>query len=112
MTDRTLVATAWNNGTSGKSAAGYGLKISPQDRDTFFRREWGTVDLSLPNCARVTVNIDKDSFWNNSCRELISSEIGRWMLTSGIAPWSRGKPPRFKLVPIKPRLFDVRPDEM
>ena len=62
-----LIATAWNNGKHHPSGAGYGLKISAADRDSYLRRAWGTVDLYLAgNLAAVTVNLDKNSFWNDT----------------------------------------------
>lgn len=102
-----ITATAWNNGQHHRSGAGYGLKISATDRDRYFRREWRTVQLSIGTDATILVNIDKDSFWNDTCRELISADLGRWMLANRFAPWPSGRPPRFTLVPREPRLFDI-----
>lgn len=70
--------TAWNNGSHNKTGAGYGLKVPITDRDKHFKRVWGTVTLELPiskGYKKVCVNIDKDSFWSDRCRELISKEI-------------------------------------
>jgi len=44
----------------------------------------------------VKVSVDKLSFWDKNCRELINQEIGRWMLDSGYAPWPNGRPPKFE----------------
>ena len=52
------------------------MKKSAADRDSYLRRAWGTVDLYVGNLAAVSVNLDKDSFWNDIYRELISMEIG------------------------------------
>jgi hypothetical protein len=94
---------AWSNGGTG-----YGLKMSAVDRDAYLKREWGSVDLYLPGSRQPTkVNVDKDSLWNKSCRELISKEIGAWLVANGLAPWPKGKPPRFTLVRRGPREFDV-----
>jgi hypothetical protein len=103
-----FIATAWNNGKHHTTGAGYGLKISVADRDTFMRRAWGSVDLHLSGAAEpIRVNIAKDSFWSDTCRELISQHIGHWLIAQGLAPWPDGKPPRFRLVPRHPRGFDV-----
>jgi hypothetical protein len=83
---------AWSNG-----ATGYGLKMSAVDRDTYLKRDWGSVDLFLPGRADpVKVNVDKNSLWNRDCRELISKAIGTWLLNSGLAPWPKGHPPKFR----------------
>jgi hypothetical protein len=103
MARREFEVVAWSNGGTG-----YGLKMSALDRDAYLKREWGEVDLYLPGRDRPTkVNIDKDSLWNKSCRELISKEIGSWLIDNGTAPWPKGSPPKFKLVWRAPREFDV-----
>jgi hypothetical protein len=103
MVRQDFQVVAWSNGGTG-----YGLKISAVDRDAYLKREWGSVDLYLPGSGQPTkVNVDKDSLWNKSCRELISEEIGAWLVANGLAPWPKGEPPRFKLVRRGPREFDV-----
>jgi len=107
--EEALVATAWNNGSYYTSGAGYGLKVSVLDRDKHFKREWGSVELHLPARDQpVRVNIEKDSFWGPTCRELINSEIGRWLLGIGAAPWPQGAPPRILLTPAGTGVFQVR----
>jgi hypothetical protein len=101
-------ATAWNNGKHHQSGAGYGLKISVADRDRYFQRQWRTVQLRIGAKRPITVNTDKASFWNGSCRELISVELGRWMLTNRFAPWPSGQPPRFTLIPQGRGVFEIR----
>ena len=94
-----MLVTAWNNGQQALSGAGYGLKIKvPSDIHKYFDRRWGTVSIELPNGQTVRANIDKESFWNGRCRELISRDIGQWLLAEGYAPWPFRKPPRFELV--------------
>jgi len=69
----------------------------------------GTAELHfLPVAQPVVVNIDEDSFWSTTCRELISSEIGRWLLNNGLAPWPSGAPPKVLLHPIGRAAFEVR----
>jgi hypothetical protein len=102
-------AVAWNNGSHDPSGNGYGLKISAQDRDRHLRREWGSVALYLAGQGEpVSVNVDKASLWNDTCRELISRQIGTWLIARGLAPWPKGSPPKLAVVPRGPRQFDVR----
>jgi hypothetical protein len=65
--------------------------------------------IQLPGQEPATVTLSQ-SFWRN-CSELRSADIGRWLLRQGLAPWPRGKPPTFELVPVEDRRFriDVRP---
>ena len=92
----TLVWTAWNNGRHAASGAGYGLKVPIHDRNLYFDREWASVLLELSLNGKYTkteVSISKPSFWNETCHELISKDIGNWLRQLKLAPWHRGAPP-------------------
>jgi hypothetical protein len=102
---------AWNNGKHHHSGAGFGLKISATDRDCYFKKSWNSVFVLLPNGKKVEVNTKKASFWNDSCRELISKEIGVWLIASQKAPWQSGSPPSFNLKPTSERHFVLEYDE-
>lgn len=94
-----MKVTAWNNGKHHETGAGYGLKISVEDRDRHFDRHRQTVRIRFPDGSDCAVNVAKSSFWNDTCRELISKEIGLWLIASGNAPWPKGHPPVLKLTP-------------
>ena len=84
-----FVGTAWNNGSHQPSGAGYGIKLMPRDRDKYFRRP--EVFLNLEGrTGDIPVNTDKQSFWNDTCRELISKEIGLWLIDNGKGPVGEG----------------------
>ena len=103
-----MKVTAWNDGKQLESGAWYGLKLSIEDRDRYFKKAWSTVFVELPdNRPIIEVNIAKPSFWNKTCRELISQEIGIWLRSEGLAPWTKGKPPKFELVSKGDRNFRV-----
>jgi hypothetical protein len=93
-----MIVTAWNNGTPSPSGAGYGVKLAADDRDRYFQRDWETIELELEGYAHVVkVNVAKPSFWNSKCRELIHSEIGRWLIEHGLNSWGWGNPPKLSL---------------
>lgn len=94
-----MIGTGWNNGSpNNESGAGYGIRISRQDRDQYFRREWTSVTIELEDDEVVEIEIPlSESFWRN-CTELRGAEIGRWMLRQGFAPWPEGNPPKFELI--------------
>jgi hypothetical protein len=102
-----FVATAWKNATSWQRAA-FGFKVTSEDRDRFFQRDWKAVSLRLPNGTTAIANVDKESFWNDTCRELISAEIGAWLRDAGLAPWPDRSPPRISIIPDGDRAFLVR----
>ncbi|MCY4427032.1 MAG: hypothetical protein OXC05_08380 [Halieaceae bacterium] len=105
-----MIATAWNNGKKSPTGGGYGLKIKVKDRDRVFDRKWKTVILCLTaykSCRVAEVNVSKASFWDATCLELISTEIGKWFIECGFAPWTKGAPPKFQLKYIGERKFQV-----
>jgi hypothetical protein len=103
--------TAWNNGKHHRSGAGYGIKISATDRDRHFKKSWKSVFVLLPSGDEVEVNTDKVSFWNDSCRELISKGIGEWLIETNLAPWPSGSPPSLELTMTRERSFALKERE-
>ena len=89
-------AKGWHGGPASKSGAGYGIRISEADRDAHFDPEWPSVRIKV-GTKWVAVEVSL-SFWEN-CPELRSKEIGEYMLDQGLAPWPKGKPPVFELIP-------------
>ena len=107
-----FVASAWNNGDWNRTGAGYGLKVSIEDRDRYFQKDWPNVTLRLigeRTRRTAQANTAKSSFWDPNCRELIQTEIGQWFIENGFSRWPHGAPPRFRFVPLSERQFEVRP---
>ena len=101
-----MIVTAWNNGYHHSDSNGYGLRIKIEDRDKFIKRSWGYLFFDLEGKEKpISLNIQKNSFWNGSCRELISKEIGVWLVKNKFAPWEKGSPPKFNLIPIEKNHF-------
>lgn len=91
-----IEVTGWYNGSPNTSTgAGFGIRIKKVDRNTYFRKDWSTVIIGLPDGQTANVNLTP-SFWRN-CSELRSQAIGKWMISSGLAPWRKGHPPRMYL---------------
>ena len=42
-----MKARAWNNGEHHPSGAGYGIRLTAEDRDQYFKKEWKSVTLIL-----------------------------------------------------------------
>ena len=103
-----MEVTAWSNGAYHTSGAGYGLKVDTLDRDRYFSCSWPTIILELPwQTDPVEVNIAKASLWSNTCRELISRDIGKWLIDHKYAPWGRGRPPKYQLRKVVERHFKL-----
>jgi len=104
-----MIVTAWNNGQHHSTGAGYGFKVDVNDRDKYFSRNWENVILVLSGESKeIVVNINKPSFWNPICKELISKDIGIWLIKNRKAPWAKGNPPKIQMEPIGGNRFKVK----
>ena len=104
-----MIVTAWKNSKHHPGGAGYGIKIGCEDRNRFFKREWGSVILEFEGTnLQAEVNIKKESFWGPTCSELIKKEIGIWLQDNGMAPWPQCHPPKLSLEQISNRRFILR----
>ena len=75
-----------------------------------FRREWGTVIIELPHDTSyipVEVNVNKASFWTETCGEVIDQQIGQWMKGTIGLPWPSRKPWKFEAAKIGERRFRI-----
>jgi hypothetical protein len=70
-------------------AAGYGIKVSGEDRYWYLRTEWSEVVIELGD-VEVTVGLTP-SFWG--CARASIRRDGRWLLETADAPWHRRQPP-------------------
>ena len=105
----TFTVTAWNNGSPKKTGAGYGLKIKKEDRDSYFKKKYKNVFMSLEGYShQISINVDKPSFWGNACRELISKDIGLWFIKNKKNSWSKGKPPKFQATHLGENKFRLK----
>ena len=103
-----MKVTAWNNGSHLLTGAGYGLKVDINDRDKYFRKSWTNVFLELEGEEeRILVNVDKSSFWSATCGELISKDIGVWLIKNKKAPWPNGYPVKMRMDCIDDNRFNI-----
>lgn len=99
-----MIVTGWSSGSpNNKTGSGYGIRLSRQDRDRWFERQWPSVTLHIEGRGTVDANLTS-SFWRR-CTELRHKEIGRFLLANGLAPWPKGSPPRLRLERVKGRHF-------
>lgn len=108
-----MIVKAWKNGAHHRDGNGYGIKITPTDRDQFFNPEWKSVHLVLEgNPKIIKININKKSFWNKTCRELISKEIGVWLIENQLGQWPLRQPPELELNKVGEQKFLLKvPDK-
>ena len=104
-----MIVNAWNNGMYSPDGNGFGIKLDPKDRDKYFDKGWKSIQIELEGeLESIEVNIDKPSFWNDSCSELISVEIGKWMIKNSLVPWEKRNPPKLELTRIIRNQFRLR----
>lgn len=102
----TVWVTGWSNGSPTPTGAGYGVRLTKEDRDLLIRRSWRFVTIDLPDGTESRPDVDGKAFWN-TCPELRSAAIGRWMLKEGLAPWPSGSPPRLRLTLVSEARFKL-----
>jgi hypothetical protein len=80
-----IECSAWSNGTEG-----FGLKVlgGKQVRRQNFDRAKSPILIEI-NGDYISFNIDKDSFWNESCGELIKKPLKSWFLEHGLKTGDR-----------------------
>ena len=101
-----MLVPAWHKGQPSTEPAGYGLRLTPVERDRNFDPEWTSVDVELDGGTTVEVPLSP-SFWR-SCSELRSADIGQWLLDAGVAPWPIGDPPSVVIRAIEGNRFSAR----
>lgn len=99
-------ATGWHNGSALTDPAGYGIRLTARDRDTYFEPTWKTVTVEMDGHEPAIVTI-APSFWR-SCPELRSADIGRWLLDAQAAPWAKGSPPGIAVELVADNRFAIR----
>jgi hypothetical protein len=104
----TFIAKTWNNGHRHASGAGYGIKITMQDREQLFNRSWQSVILHLNGYSRpIEANVAKASFWNRTCGELIKKDIGIWLIGNSCGVGTPSWPYEVRITVIGDREFKV-----
>jgi hypothetical protein len=80
-----IECSIWNNGGTG-----WGLKVlgGLRAREAHFRRNQSPI-LVEAGSAPFQVNIDKDSFWTETCGELISIALREWIMQVGLTTGDR-----------------------
>ena len=102
-----MIVKTWNNGRYYQTGAGYGIKISPRDRDAEFRG-LDFVELFLEGEPDfVLIDIRKESFWR-SCSELIHKKIGLWLIKNNLQHWTSGKPHSLELIKTSKNKFTLQ----
>lgn len=85
--------SGWSRGSANnRTGTGYGVRIKPHDRDRYFPRNRGSVEVEFDDGGVVEVSLPET--FRTTCAELKSSVIGRWLLKPGVIPRAKGKPPQ------------------
>jgi hypothetical protein len=96
-----VIVSAWHDGHGS-----YGLRVLEGNVSLYFRPEWPTVSIYLPDETEPIVVSLSPSFWTGS-PELRSSRIKQFFLRNGLIPWEKNQPPNLELVPLGEGVFRV-----
>ncbi|UCF81143.1 MAG: hypothetical protein JSV08_01595 [Acidobacteriota bacterium] len=81
-----MVVTGWHNGIpDNKTGAGYGIRITPGDRDQYFERDWTGITLQFDDGDTVTIDL-------GLTREEFAQLVGAHK--QAVYLWERGVVPR------------------
>jgi len=94
-----MIVSAWHDGHGQ-----YGLRVLEADVSLYFRPEWPSVSIYLPEEREVAVVPLTASFWEGS-PELRSPRIKSFLFRHEVAPWEKKQPPKFELVPLGEGVF-------
>jgi len=88
-----MIVSGWHDGHGS-----YGLRIVEAKVSLWFRPEWKSVTVHLPDQTEpVSVPLSA-SFWQGS-PELRSSRIKAFFNRNGLIPWEKQSPPHFQFTP-------------
>ena len=105
-----MVPVIGGTGPFGGNHAGTDRTLRPAhlaEERTLERRYPAFQDIATPAARGVRrgFNVAFDKSRGIELGELISQDIGLWLRSEGLAPWSKGKPPKFELVSTGERSF-------
>ena len=94
-----MIVSGWYDGHST-----YGLRIFEGDVSLYFRPEWESVTVYLPDEKDPVIIPITASFWEGS-PELRSPVIKDLFVRNRLAPWAKNQPPKLELVPMGEGVF-------
>lgn len=94
-----MIVSGWYDGHST-----YGLRVLEADISLYFRPEWETVSVYLPEEGDPVVIPLTASFWEGS-PELRSPRIKSFFRRHELTGWEKQQPPKFELVPLGEGVF-------
>lgn len=97
-----MIVSAWYDGHST-----YGVRILDREVSLWFRPEWETVEIRLPDRADGVEIPLTESFWHGS-PELRSPRIKAFLLRHDLGQWPKNQPPQFELEPLGGGTFRLK----
>ena len=94
-----MIVSAWYDGHST-----YGVRILDREVSLWFRPEWETVEICLPDRAEPVEIPLTESFWHGS-PELRSPRIKEFLIRYDLVGWPKKHPPQFELEPLGGGVF-------
>ncbi|MFD0990758.1 hypothetical protein ACFQ1R_11670 [Mariniflexile jejuense] len=89
-----LKVSSWNDGKQNPNGNGYGIRVGKKGRD-YFKKDMSEIKLSIEKSKFFEIKLSL-GFWRN-CPEFRDKRIGEWLILNNLAPWKKGKNPKFNL---------------
>jgi hypothetical protein len=104
-----MEVTVCKYGTRNKAnSIGYGFRFLAKDSELYFKSEWKTVLLELPDYSElIKCKIDKDSFRKSQYYNLRNKKIGDWLIIKGLQRWPNRMPPKLNMIQIEDNKFKI-----
>lgn len=83
------------------------MRILGHGRWLYFRREWSSVKILLPDEEEPVEVVLGAGFWERS-PQLRSPRLKAFFRRNGLLPWARQRPPHFDLEPLGGGTFRLR----
>jgi hypothetical protein len=99
-----LKLSSWNDGKQNLNGNGYGIRVGKKGRE-FFNENISEIKLSIENSEFIKVKLSS-GFWKN-CPEFRDKRIGEWLISNNLAPWEKGKTPKFNLTILDNNEFNL-----
>ncbi len=97
-----MIVSAWYDGHSS-----FGIRILERDLSLWFRPEWQSVTVRLPDLPESVEVVLTASFWHGS-PVLRSPGLRDFFRRHDLDEWPRHEPPRFELEPFGGGRFELK----
>lgn len=103
--ENTIIVKAWSNGNANeKTGAGYGLRISKNNRDKFFLDD--AEYFLIINKKKIKMNITPGFY--RKCPEIRDKKIGMFLVNNNLHKWKSRSPHSLNMIKVDDETFELK----